>query len=314
MILILSAEADVHARRVMEVLDEMGREHWLMDLSEFPVQSSLSLGYGMNGGRMRRFRDARERSCDLDAVRAVWWRRPQPFRLDPQVQEQQHQMFALTECREVFQGLWRTLDASWINDPMLDDMAHRKTYQLELAESIGLSVPRTLVTNDPSDARAFIQEQGVGRTIYKPFTGTPAAWRETRLVGEDEVTKLDLVRLAPLIFQEYIEGVDIRVTVVGDRIFPAEVDVSQGDYPVDFRMNMDQATIGATELPRDVEQKLHTLMKRLGLVYGAVDFRRRADGEHVFLEINPAGQWLFVELQTGQPIARAVAERLAEAP
>ena len=51
-------------------------------------------------------------------------------------------------------------------------------------------------------------------------------------------------------------------------------------------------------------------MRRLGIVYGAIDLRRTPDGRHVFLEVNPAGQWLFVEQATGQPIARALARAL----
>ena len=76
-------------------------------------------------------------------------------------------------------------------------------------------------------------------------------------------------------------------------------------------MYMEQAKITATELPDDVVEKLRQLMRRLGIVYGAVDFRRTADGRHVFLEVNPAGQWLFVEGKTRQPIARALADLLA---
>ena len=44
---------------------------------------------------------------------------------------------------------------------------------------------------------------------------------------------------------------------------------------------------------------------------GAFDLRRRDDGVHVFLEVNPAGQWLYVEEATGLPITAAVARLLA---
>ena len=56
---------------------------------------------------------------------------------------------------------------------------------------------------------------------------------------------------------------------------------------------------------------LLALRRRLGLWYGAIDLRRAPDGEFVFLEINPAGQWLFVEYATGQPIAQELAALLA---
>jgi len=99
------------------------------------------------------------------------------------------------------------------------------------------------------------------------------------------------------------------VTVVGRKVFAAEIDTSGGSYADDFRMNQD-VTIRPTTLPPATIDAIHALMARLGLVYGALDFRRQPDGRLRFLEINPAGQFLFVEEQTGQPIARSVAETL----
>lgn len=309
MILILSSREDIHARRVMAELNELGLAPWLQDLSEFPLAAALSLHYGGERSGARWFRDARRQRWDLTRVRAVWWRRPQPFQLDPALTDPQHRLFAANECREVLSGLWQTLDAFWINDPVRDDTGHRKTYQLALAEELGMAVPPTVITNDPAEATAFVAS--ADRVVVKPFTGTPGAWRETRLVKEQELAQMDLVRMAPVILQEYVDGVDVRVTVVGEDVFPATVDVSTGSYPVDFRMNMDVADIRPSTLPEATERAIRDLMARLGLVYGALDFRRRPDGEHVFLEINPAGQWLFVEERTGQPIARTLARLLA---
>jgi glutathione synthase/RimK-type ligase-like ATP-grasp enzyme len=52
-------------------------------------------------------------------------------------------------------------------------------------------------------------------------------------------------------------------------------------------------------------------MRRLGLEYGAIDLRLTPDGEYVFFEVNPAGQFLFVEHACGLPISAALAARLA---
>jgi glutathione synthase/RimK-type ligase-like ATP-grasp enzyme len=114
-----------------------------------------------------------------------------------------------------------------------------------------------------------------------------------------------------VIFQEYIPaGVDLRVTIVGSQVFCGAIHSQAGGYKADFRMEMDTSRIEPSSLPENVERCLLGLMKRLGLVYGAVDLRRTPSGEHVFLEVNTAGQWLFVEQATGQPIAQALAEAL----
>jgi glutathione synthase/RimK-type ligase-like ATP-grasp enzyme len=98
---------------------------------------------------------------------------------------------------------------------------------------------------------------------------------------------------------------------VGERIFAAAIHSQETDYPIDFRMSLGQANVEPAELPPRIERLLHALMARLGLAYGAIDLRRTPDGDCVFLEVNTAGEFLFVEERTGQPIARALADLLA---
>lgn len=308
MILVISHEADVHSEAVWRALESRGNTPALLDLARYPRLASVDLAYGNGHSGAMKIQDEQWGEVDLTQVRAAWWRRPQPFGLPDDVTDPVHRGFAVNEAREVFGGLWGLLDAEWINDPQRDDLAHRKSFQLRQAEAVGMRIPETLITSDPESARAFIGARE--KTVFKAFSGTPQAWRETRLIGDEEIAALDLVRIAPVIFQEYIQGVDLRVTVIGDRIFPAEIDIQGGDYSVDFRMNYDSLRIRPTTLPPEIEEQIHRLMERLGLVYGAVDFRRRPDGEHVFLEINPAGQWLFIEQHTGQPITEAMADAL----
>jgi glutathione synthase/RimK-type ligase-like ATP-grasp enzyme len=310
MILIVSFPGDAHAQAVAQALQARGATPMLLDLSRFPGQCQVELGYGTARRGEMWLRDAGWGDIDLRRCRAAWWRRPQPFGIPPEVTDNTHRAFAANEAREVFGGLWKLMDAVWVNDPQRDDLAHRKSYQLRAAEAVGLAVPETLITNAPEAARGFIARHGAARTVFKAFNGTRQAWRETRLVGEEELARLDLVRIAPVIFQGYVDGVDIRVTAIGDRLFPAEIDITDGDYAVDFRMNYDRMRIRPARLPADVEAKIRALMAHLGLVYGAIDLRRTSEG-YVFLEINPAGQWLFIEQQTRQPITDALAGALA---
>ena len=102
---------------------------------------------------------------------------------------------------------------------------------------------------------------------------------------------------------------DLRVTVVGDELFAAAIHSQESEYP--STSGWTWATRGS-RLPTCQRTSLEDvdLMGRLGIVYGAIDLRRMPDGRHVFLEINPAGQWLFVEAVTGQPIAAALARLL----
>ena len=192
-------------------------------------------------------------------------------------------------------------------------IAHRKLYQLGIAQQVGLTVPETLISNDPEVATKFVEEHGIESTIYKSFSGTRDAWRETRLLKEDELSLIDAVRYAPVIFQEYIDAqFDLRVTVVGKEIFPAAIHSQETSYKVDFRMDMSNARVEPHQLPPAIEENLHALMDRLGIVYGAIDMRLTPDGQYVFLEVNPAGQWLFVEAKSRQPITKCLAHVLAK--
>jgi glutathione synthase/RimK-type ligase-like ATP-grasp enzyme len=307
-ILVVSHAADDHTERVLAGLDRIGHPASVVDTAQFPSKASLTLAYDRGGARFVIGADGQD--IDLGSCRTGWWRRPQPFTLDPEIAPDVAS-FAYSECHEAVAGLWAALGLDWVNPPALDEAAHHKPYQLAVAGALGLAVPRTLITNDPDAARRFIDEIGVERTIYKTFLATEAHWRETRVVRPAELAMLESVRLAPVIFQEYVAAVaDLRVTVVGDRMFAAAIAAPSGGYDIDYRMDLDGSRFEPAELPRQTEEGIRALMSKLGLVYGAIDLRRTADGGDVFLEVNPAGEWLFVEERTGQPITEAMVSLL----
>jgi glutathione synthase/RimK-type ligase-like ATP-grasp enzyme len=306
-VLILSTVGDVHAQTVMDVLVAKGARVELVDLSEFPKRLALSMAF--EGGR-RSLELCRRNggTLDLDSVGAVWWRRPQQFRL-VEGMDPAHQRFALSEAATAFQGLYQSLDAFWVNDPTRDAVAAQKPYQLALAQKIGLEIPPTLMTNDVDEARVFWKRHQ-GEVIYKQFIALPESWRETRRLTPEDERQAGAITHAPVIFQKHVPAVaDLRVTAVGEVFYAAATDVRDAEYPQDVRLNLD-AKYRKHELPAELIAKLRELMDRLGLIYGAIDLRLTPKGRYVFLEINPAGQFLYIERATGQPIAAALAQNL----
>lgn len=311
MILVISTPSDLHASAVLEELTRLSASAVLLDLSAFPQHMQLSMGYDVKASFRFMLTLPDGRILNLQDCHGVWWRRPQPFVLHPTLTQPTHRQFALGESHEAFTGLWQALDAVWINHPSKDEIAHRKAYQLKVAGEIGFNIPKTLISNDPAAVRAFIETQGQ-EVIYKSFSATEREWRETRLLKAEETALLENVQYAPVIFQEYIEAIyDLRITVIGDTIFPAAIYSQETTYKVDFRMDIAHARIEAVSLPEEVEAKIHALMRHLGLVYGAIDMRLTPGGRYVFLEINPAGQWLFIEERSGQPITEHFARVLS---
>jgi glutathione synthase/RimK-type ligase-like ATP-grasp enzyme len=308
-VVVFSEPADVHAQSVIRELTKAGvNDVRLLDLREIPQRATLNMALSNAHGSGFELVMSDGRPIRFENVRSFWWRRPQSFVL-PAGMDMQAQQFALTELSTAFQGLWQCSTGLWVNNPVRDAAAAHKPWQLETARELGLSIPDTLITTDPEKVRAFWEARS-GEVIYKPFLQTFHSWRETRQLKREELALLDSVRIAPVIFQQLVPGAaDLRVTVIGDEILAAAVDVGKMEYKLDVRLN--QQSYEKHDLPAEVGEKLLRLMRRLGLEYGAIDLRLTPDGEYVFFEVNPAGQFLFVEYACGLPISAALASHLA---
>ena len=310
MILVISYPGEEHTVEVVQRLEGQGREAIQVDLGDFPADRDLVMSWppleqpsyvvgGSNG------------SVDLRDAHVGWWRRVRPYAVDQSIADPTMRAFAESETAQAVNGMLDSLPCVWVNPRALDEIAHRKPVQWTAAQQVGLCLPRTLVTNQPAAARSFISEMGAGKTVFKAFLAIHEEWRETRVIEPSDLEQLESVRYAPVIFQEYIEGVDLRITVVGDEIFAAEIDARNTSYPYDMRMVVGQASVKRVDLPAELKKTLLDLQRRLGLFYGAIDMRRTPAGDYYFFEVNPAGQWLFIEQRTGMPISQAVADLLA---
>lgn len=313
--LVVSRPSDDHARAVLEALRSRRTPATLLDTARFPEGLGLRLvlpdGAAGSGAWTGQLGGRRGRPIDAAEVGAIWWRRPDPYLLGDKVRSSRWGG-VFCACDSAMRAFWRTFDALWVNDPVADEVAEEKPWQLAVARRTGFTVPRSCITNDPGVARAFIRERPEGETIHKNVTSAPAIGRNTRIARASDGALLASVRHLPLLFQERVPAdADARVTVVGDDLFAAEIDFPQARPVLDWRSGLRRARLRAVRLPREVDERVRRLVRELGLVYAAVDLRRRRDGEHVFLEVNPCGQFLFVEERTGQPITAALASVLA---
>jgi len=195
--------------------------------------------------------------------------------------------------------------------------AEYKPYQLHIAANLGLPIPRTIVTNDPTAVRSAFDTFGQlivkpTRTGYLTERGTEYAVYTSRVLPE-HLNQLEDVRWSPSIYQALVpKKYDVRVTIVGDQCFTAAID-SQSDPAavLDWRLTEDPALPHFTaDLPAAVRDGLLRLMKALQLTFGAVDLIETPGGDYVFLEVNPNGQWLWLDQILDLGISDAVAEWL----
>jgi len=303
MILIVSFHDNPH---VQAVLQHVRRPVTVFDVADFPSRASLEVSFGNGADRLRLVADGRGEIA-IEDVGAVWYRRERPLELDPALTDPTSRLFAWSESTEALTGVWHALDCFWMNPPAADEAGQRKVRQLQLARRAGLSVPDTLITNDPSAALAFAAERLERGVIRKAFRNIAEAPRSTALVTSGDLSRIGDVRYAPVTFQQFVPAVlDLRVIVVEDEIFAAAIR-SEPEYRTDYRPGIGSAEFFPYTMPDDVASALQVLHRRLGLVYGASDFRVTPDGQHVFLEVNPAGEYLFASERTGQPVPQAIA-------
>lgn len=323
MLLVIGADDDPHVLRVCEALRELRVEHVILWSGDFPISDQACLSF-----EERTFRGSytvKGRRIDLDDVSAVWYRRLASPRLDEQISDAEARRFALGESRAFLRGLWNILqDRFWMNALTANEVAGSKPLQLAVAQNVGLTIPRTLITNKPSDVAAFVQ-RSEGPVIYKPLESfatdpspdgaIPAKCVYTNIITSSHLNSFGAqVRLSPCLFQEYVpKQVELRITIIGDEFLTAAIDSQASEKSrVDWRRyDLERTPYQPYQLSEVNKQKLSALMKELGLVYGAIDCVVRPDGEMVFLEVNPGGQWLWIEELTQLPIGLTIARFLA---
>ncbi len=313
-VLILTQDFDLTTDPVVVSLRERGAEIVRVDVSYFPQRLTLTAS---DFGGERRVLRHRDRVVDLDRLSGVWYRRPTSFEFDPAMGEAEAQ-FARNEALHGVGGILRATDCLWVNRPDLDGTAELKPYHMQLAKRLGFRMPRTLMTNDPDEVVALLDSTD-RPIVYKALTSGvvhyPGAFPGgllTSMVGEEIREHLGRVRHTICTFQEYVEKAhEVRLTVIGNTYFPVVI-TSQDEAAtsVDWRGAEELPYGPYAPLPEHVVKQVQALMEELGLVYGALDFIVTPDGEWVFLEVNPNGQFIWMQLDLGLAMSECLAELL----
>ena len=315
MILIVTNAEDITTDFVVRELNR--NEFVRLNAEQLPDTGALSYEY--DGGVFNATVGDGTVLIPLREIRAVYCRRTGTPEPDSSIEDSEVRTYARHEFSALVEALSSLSNVTWINHPHSVRRAESKPLQLMNAQRCGLLVPRTIITNDPARARAFALP--LNEVVVKALASSRVvmAGQErimfTSLVDRSEFELLDSVRLIPCIVQEHIAKVaDIRVTVVGKSVFAVEID-SQKDPTaiVDWRIAGADVEHRLHQLPLPLELACIALCETLGLSFGAIDFALTARGEYVFFEINPIGQWAWLELLTAVPIGRAIVDVLRSA-
>lgn len=306
--------------RVIETIASKGGHTIRFDTDRYPTDVRLTSYYGASGDERLTLANE-DGEFDLREVTAIWHRR---INFGAQLLaglDKQLRHASLGEASAAAHGLLASLKAFRWDDVRNIRYAENKQLQLQVARELGLETPRTLTTNDPAAVRAFAKncEGGMITKMLSSF----AIYEEgkelvvfTNAVKPEDLEDLSGLSLCPATFQELLnKSLEIRVTVVGNRVMSAAI-----DSQVSTRATHDWRRDGVRmiqdwqhyQLPLDVEEKLLRLMDHFSLNYGAIDIILTPDGRHVFIELNPCGEFFWLERAPGLPISDAIADLLLE--
>ena len=312
-VLILSHEHDSTAHRVQQHIEHLGGQAVLLNPAAFPQRISLS-------ARVRETTpwqgtiQTTHGPLPFDAITSVYVRRPHHYHIREGYPETVER-FLENEAMKGFGGILRSLSCLWMNDLEAIRRASFQPFQLTLAASLGWHLPDTLITNDPEAFLAFWQQQE-GRVIYKPLHGNffPGGGHTyytiyTSLVGEELLSQREGIRETAHLFQADIpKCYEIRATVIGETVLAVGIDSQRAHASrQDWRASYQDLRYWVEPLPREVEQRCIALTQALGLLYGALDLIVTPSGDFIFLEINPNGQYGWLETETGLPFSRTIA-------
>ena len=304
MIMICGILGDALIELMCSRLKDMGNDYFFLDESQYPQKYRLS--WELNRGEVSGFASSPERKISLSEVTGVYARyvnyKEDTPRTDLSATEKG---YVDAELQSSVMQLLEVIPCTVVNRVRASTSNDSKVYQALLAQKFGFRTPKSLVTTDPGAVEKFYRDCN-RKIIFKSLSSVRSI---VRLLEEKDFERLPLLQNGPTQFQEWIDGTDYRVHVVGTETFATKIVSKAKDYRYARR---EGKSIEATsvEIPGNVSEACIEMTKRLGLELSGVDLRRTADGDWICFEVNPSPGFLFYEASTGQPISKAVANRL----
>lgn len=297
-ILILGNSGDAHAAHLKQALVQAGVTVDYLDTHLFPTKLRVSWQPDTHAGSLvlpvghrLNFRD----------IHSVFWRSFAGV-YTPSLKDAYQQRIAYNDSMSMLRSLVQALPARWVNSWQAYEFHKEKPLQLSKVKQAGVTIPRTLVSNDPEQVTEFTYTHE--KVIFKPVYG--GAYTQFVTESHLEPNRLSLaLSLSPVTIQEYIPGTNIRSYVIGGSVYSAEIRT----HALDFREDI-EAELIPLELPEFVQQQCIAITEALMLKWTAIDWRLSSWGEYFFLEANPSPMFLNFEDQTGFPITQQLVKLL----
>lgn len=312
-VLIITNELDEHADAVVLELHRRNVPVFRFHPEDFPHACSISIE--VQDGRIEGEIINKYHRVAFKDICAAWYRRAQNLLAgSTSLTSTKLENYVKAQSTVTLTTLYQVLQTLWIGHPHKLRRADIKALQLAEANKAGLKTPQTLISNDPAEVAAFVDLLGEAECAIKPLiafgVSDEQGYRLPLTTTLPKGQALDAVALAPTIFQPYIpKAADVRCVVIGKKIFSAKINSQANESTrMDWRGGDCQHEIFA--LPEHVEAAIHRLMDSFGINFASLDMVLTPEGECVFLELNPNGQWLWLEEELGFPLLASMADLL----
>lgn len=312
--LIISNKNDVTSDIITYKLHEKGIPYYRFNTEDLSHTINICLDFKSN---LFYLEDLAQKSIiDLSLFTSIYYRRPQLHRYKSEDLDKEDASFLQREDANILIGIYHLLqDARWVNSPFAIRYAENKPYQLMIAQEIGFSIPDSMITNIPLCFHKMIERNGgdcvtkaisssnIGRELPKKIVFT------NRLTGTYTNEK---IRFAPTYLQaNIVKSCDIRITVVGEKIFAVAImSKNNSSTKIDWRAGYEKLEYQIISLPDHITELCLRLVKFLHLTFAAIDMVKDVLGIYYFLEINPNGQWGWIEEETDLDISGAIIKEL----
>ncbi len=301
MILIITHKLDYTTDFVIEKLNQLNIEYYRFNCEDidrnnytYNINSDKTI-FSLHG---------------LEKIDSVWFRRTKLP--DVEIENSAEKLYLLNDYDTLLENMYHLISTKkWLSFPPNVYRAENKLLQLQLATNLGFTIPSTIVTNSKDELIKFSNNHN-NSLIIKPINQGRIKYDGkiknifTNKIGKKHIENIADFNLTPSIIQQNIEkDVELRITVVNDNVFAAQVDSQNNDQTkVDWRK--EKLKFQKYTLPKEIEQKCIELLNLLDISFGAIDMIKTPTGEYIFLEINPNGQWAWIEIDTGLKISDAI--------
>lgn len=250
--------------------------------------------------------------ADFKKLRGIYFRAPVFLRTQSKRELTLDEQLERNQWSSFLRNLIVFRNAVWINNPVDVYRAENKIYQLCIAKECGLKIPHTQVANTFNidiNADEDYVVKSLDTALFYDLKNNKEMFTYSNVVKGKELKEYSL-KQAPVFIQEFLNPkVDCRVTYIDGNKFPVWIKKNGTGIYGDWRFQKDKLDYIPFKLPEDTEFAIDELMRKLQLNFGGIDLAY-VGGEYYFIEVNPTGEWGWLEVKTGLEISMQIIKSL----